>query len=92
MKYFFGLAACAALALAVPAPTETIEKKDNIQARAACASAVTLAPGSNPFASRTLHANSIYAAKVADAVAAMSDESLKTKAAAVGKVGTFLWM
>ncbi|PVH75040.1 glycoside hydrolase family 6 protein [Cadophora sp. DSE1049] len=92
MKYFFGLAACAALALAVPAPTETIEKKDNIQARAACASKVTLAPGSNPFTSRTLHANSIYAAKVADAVAAISDESLKTKAAAVGKVGTFLWI
>ncbi|KAG4434385.1 1,4-beta-D-glucan cellobiohydrolase cel6c [Cadophora sp. M221] len=92
MKYSLGLAACVAFALAAPAPTETIEKKDNIQARAACASKVTLAPGSNPFASRTLHANSAYASEVALAVAAMSDESLKTKAAAVGKVGTFLWI
>lgn len=92
MKYSLGLAACAAFALAAPAPTETIEKKDNIQARAACASKVTLAPGSNPFASRTLHANSAYASEVALAVAAISDESLKAKAAAVGKVGTFLWM
>ncbi len=90
MKYSLGLAACAAFALA--APTETVESRDGLQARAACASAVTLAPGSNPFSSRTLHANSAYASEVAAAVEAISDDSLKAKAAAVGKVGSFLWM
>ena len=91
MKYSLGLAACAA-ALALAAPTETVESRDGLQVRAACSSKVTLAPGSNPFSSRTLHANSAYASEIAAAVATITDDSLKTKAAAVAKVGTFLWM
>jgi len=92
MKYSLSLAALAAVAIA--APTETIENRDpsRINARAACAAAVTLAPGSNPFTGRTLHANSFYASEVATAVEAITDASLKTKAAAVGKVGSFLWL
>ncbi|CZT49391.1 probable cellulose 1,4-beta-cellobiosidase II precursor [Rhynchosporium secalis] len=91
MKYTFGLAAYAALALAAPNPTPTIEKKD-VSKRAVCASAVTIAPGSNPFASRTLHANSFYASEIAVAAGSMTDASLKTAAEKVAKIGTFLWI
>ncbi|KAH8600985.1 putative Exoglucanase 3 [Bisporella sp. PMI_857] len=92
MKYSLSLAALAAVAVA--APTETLDSREptRLNARAACASAVTLAPGSNPFSGRTLHANSFYASEVAKAVDAITDSSLKTKAAAVGKVGSFLWL
>jgi len=92
MKYSFGLAACAALAMAAPSPTVTIEKKDSIGKRAVCASAVTLAPGSNPFATRTLHANSFYASEVAAAAASLTDTSLKAAAEKVAKIGTFMWI
>ena len=84
MKYFLSLAALAAMAVA--APTEPL------QARAACASAVKLAAGSNPFSGRTLHANSAYASEISTAMASVTDTSIKTKASAVAKVGTFLWM
>jgi cellulose 1,4-beta-cellobiosidase len=94
MKYSLTLAAFAALAVA--APTETVEKREPElvarQSGSACAAAVTLAAGSNPFTGRTLHANSFYASEVTAAVAAISDSSLATKAAAVGKVGSFLWL
>jgi len=90
MKYSLSLAALAAVAIA--APTETSKNLNPIKARAACASAVTLKPGANPFTGRTLHANSFYASEVETAVAAISDSDLAAKAAAVGKVGSFLWL
>jgi cellulose 1,4-beta-cellobiosidase len=96
MKYFLGLAALAAVAVAAPAesPTETIKEREpsRLNARAACASAVTLTPGSNPFSGCTLHANSEYAKEVNAALANMTDTSLAAKASAVAKVGTFLWL
>lgn len=81
-------------AVAIAAPTETLDSREptRLNARAACASAVTLAPGSNPFTGRTLHANSFYASEITTAIASMTDEALKTKAAAVAKVGSFLWL
>lgn len=90
MKYALSLAACAAVAFA--APTETLKKREGIQARAACAAAVTLAPGSNPFKTRALHANSIYAAEIATAMEDVTDDDIKTKAAEVAEIGTFLWL
>lgn len=88
--YYFGLAALAALAIAAPSPT--VENRDNLQARAACASAVTVAPGSNIFASRTLHANSAYASEISAAMANVTDASIIAQASQVAQVGTFLWM
>lgn len=92
MKYSICLAAFAAVAIA--APTETLDSREptKINARAACGSAVTLTPGSNPFSGRTLHANSFYASEINTAMASMTDDSLKTKASAVAKVGSFLWL
>lgn len=92
MKYSLSIAAFAAFAVA--APTETLQDREptRLNARAACASAVTLTPGSNPFSGRTLHANSFYASEVAAAVTALTDSSLASSAAAVGKVGSFLWL
>jgi cellulose 1,4-beta-cellobiosidase len=87
MKYSFSLAAFAAFVAANPTPT--LEKKDSV---AACSSAVTIAPGSNPFTSRTLHANSAYASEIAAAMASVTDTSITSQASAVAKVGTFLWM
>ena len=87
MKYSFSLAAFAALAVANPTPT--LEKKAAVDA---CASAVTIAPGSNPFTSRTLHANSAYASEIAAAMASVTDASIQAQGSAVAKVGTFLWM
>jgi len=91
MKYSFALAAFAALAAASPTPTV-----DEVEERAAavsqCASAVTIAPGSNPFTGRTLHANSVYAAEISAAMANVTSASVKAQASQVAKVGTFLWM
>jgi cellulose 1,4-beta-cellobiosidase len=87
MKYSFSFAAFAAFVAANPTPT--LEKKD---AGAACASAVTIAAGSNPFSSRTLHANSAYASEISTAMASVTDASTQAQGAAVAKVGTFLWM
>lgn len=83
MKYLLSLFTFTAAAVAAPA---------ELVNRAACASAVTLTPSTNPFASRTLHANSAYASEVSAAIASITDATLKTKATAAGKVGTFLWM
>jgi cellulose 1,4-beta-cellobiosidase len=90
MMYSLGLAALAALAVA--APSSTVENRDNLQARAACASAVTVAPGSNIFALRTLHANSAYASEISAAMANVTDTSIIAQASQVAQVGTFLWM
>ena len=72
MKYSFRFAAFAAFVAANPTPT--LEKKD---AGAACASAITIAAGSNPFSSRTLHANSAYASEISAAMASVTDTSIQ---------------
>ncbi|TVY78202.1 1,4-beta-D-glucan cellobiohydrolase CEL6C [Lachnellula suecica] len=90
MRYSMGIAALAAVVVA--APTETVQDSHPIKARAACASAVTLTPGSNPFSSRTLHANSAYASEISTAMASVTDASITAAGAAVAKVGTFLWL
>lgn len=92
MKYSLSFAALAAFAAA--APTDTIENREpsRLKNRAACASAVTLSPGSNPFSGRTLHANSFYRSEVEAAVAAITDSSLAASAAKVADVGSFLWL
>lgn len=89
MRYSLGFAALAALAAA--APTET-EKNLAPRAVEACESAVTLAPGSNPFKGRNFFANDYYAGEIAAAIESMSDASLKAQAAQVAKVGSYLWM
>ncbi|KAG7092888.1 1,4-beta-D-glucan cellobiohydrolase cel6c [Marasmius oreades] len=58
--------------------------------RAACTSPVKLS--GNPFQGRTLHANSRYAGEVNNAVAQITDSTLKAKAQKVASVGTFLWL
>lgn len=90
----FLLSTAALLTSAFAAPTETLDSREptRLDARAACASAVTLTPGTNPFSGRTLHANSVYAAEVNSAIASMTDTSLEAKASSVAKVGTFLWL
>ena len=92
MKYSMSLAALAAVAVAAPAEKVDSREPSRIEARAACTTAVTLAAGSNPFSGRKLHANSFYASEIATAVEAISDASLKAKAAAVANVGSFLWL
>ncbi len=87
MKYALGLAACAALAIATP--TKTVEKREPNDA---CASAVTIAAGSNPFTGRTLHANSAYASEIATAMQSVTDTSIIAQASQVAQTGTFLWM
>lgn len=89
MKYTLGLAACASVAIA--SPTKTVERDAN-KANAACASAVSLAAGSNPFTGRTLHANSAYASEIATAMASVTDTTIQSQASAVAKTGSFLWM
>ncbi|KAF9264595.1 cellulase [Marasmius fiardii PR-910] len=61
-----------------------------LEARAPCTSPVTLS--GNPFQSRTLHANDHYGDYVRAAVDRISDSTLKTQAAKVADVGTFLWL
>lgn len=90
MKYSLGFAAFAALVAASPTPT--LMEKDVAAPVAACASAVTIAPGSNPFASRTLHANSAYRSEITAAMESVTDDAIKTQASAVANTGTFLWM
>ncbi|KIY65197.1 glycoside hydrolase family 6 protein [Cylindrobasidium torrendii FP15055 ss-10] len=64
----------------------------SVNKRAACSSAVTIAQSENPFSGRTLHANAKYREEVETAVAAITDSSLKAKAAKVADVGSFLWL
>lgn len=86
MKYSLTSAALAALA------TTAIAAPSPIQPRAACSSAVTLTPGTNPFKGQTFWANPFYADEVNKAAANMSDSSLASAAKKVGQVGTFMWM
>jgi cellulose 1,4-beta-cellobiosidase len=90
MRYSFGFAALAAIAIA--APTETEKKVEARKPAAACSTAVKIAAASNIFASRTLHANSFYAAEISAAMASVTDDSVKAQAAKVAQVGSFLWI
>jgi cellulose 1,4-beta-cellobiosidase len=85
MKYSFTYAALtAALAVtAVYAAPSTLRKR-------ACDAPVTLT--GNPFADRTLHANSFYRAEVEAAAEAISDPALKEAALRVADIGTFKWI
>ncbi|KAI1270614.1 1, 4-beta cellobiohydrolase [Xylariaceae sp. FL1019] len=62
------------------------------QSSSACTSAVTLDASTNVFASYTLHANTFYRNEVNAAVEAITDATLKTAAAKVADVGSFLWL
>ncbi|KAH8817597.1 glycoside hydrolase family 6 protein [Flagelloscypha sp. PMI_526] len=57
----------------------------------ACSSAVNLS-GTNPFATRTLYANSHYGDEVRAAAALITNATLKAQALKVADVGTFLWL
>ncbi|KAI1087358.1 glycoside hydrolase family 6 protein [Rostrohypoxylon terebratum] len=82
-------ASVAALAAgAIAAPSNKAPRKS----AAACSEAVTLDASTNVFKKYTLHANTFYRSEVAKAVEAISDASLKTSAAKVGDVGSFLWL
>lgn len=85
MRYSALLSIICGAALALAAPSTP--KK-----RAACTSAVNITQSENPFATRTLHANSRYAAEVKAAAANLTDTSLQSQALAVADVGSFLWL
>ncbi|XDG04317.1 hypothetical protein ABKA04_003932 [Annulohypoxylon sp. FPYF3050] len=80
------VAALAAGAMAAPS------NKAPRKSAAACAEAVTLDASTNVFEKYTLHANTFYRSEVAKAVEAITDSSMKTSAAKVGEVGSFLWL
>lgn len=80
------VAALAAGAMAAPS------NKAPRKSAAACAEAVTLDASTNVFEKYTLHANTFYRSEVAKAVEAITDASMKTSAAKVGEVGSFLWL
>ncbi|KAK9418642.1 putative Glucanase [Seiridium unicorne] len=91
MKVIAAVAALAAGAVAAPSgDVPTPVKK--VAARAACASAVTLDASTNVFKNYKLHANNYYRDEVNQAVDAITDSSLKTSAAKVADVGSFLWI
>ncbi|KAI1380722.1 glycoside hydrolase family 6 protein [Hypoxylon crocopeplum] len=76
---------------AVAAPSNTTPRGAS-KAAAACSSAVTLDASTNVFQKYTLHPNTFYRSEVAAAVEQMADASLKTAAAKVADVGSFLWL
>jgi hypothetical protein len=90
MKYSFSLAAFPARVAA--ASTPSVEEGDVDAAGTAYASAVTIAPASSLFSSRTLHANSSYASEISTTMANVTDTTVQERAAQVAKTGTFLWM
>ena len=84
MKAEIAAALLAASALAAPS------EKAPIKSRAACSSAVTLDPNTNVWTKYKLHPNTFYRKEVNAAVAAITDSSLKTAAAKVADVASFL--
>ncbi|KAI0853292.1 glycoside hydrolase family 6 protein [Daldinia vernicosa] len=85
-------ASVAALATgAIAAPSSTTPRSAN-KAAAACSSAVTLDASTNVFKNYKLHANTFYREEVNKAVEQMTDAALKTSAAKVADVGSFLWL
>ncbi|KAJ8123443.1 hypothetical protein ONZ43_g613 [Nemania bipapillata] len=73
---------------ALAAPSEKVQRTSS----AACSSAVTLDASTNVWTKYKLHANTFYRSEVNKAVEAMTDSSLKTQAAKVADVGSFLWL
>ncbi|KAF4635931.1 hypothetical protein G7Y89_g2166 [Cudoniella acicularis] len=90
MRYSFGFAALAAVAVA--APTETEKNVSPRANAAACSTAVKIAAGSNIFSSRTLHANSAYASEISTAMASVTDDTIKAQGSKVAATGSFLWI
>ncbi|KAI0554409.1 1, 4-beta cellobiohydrolase [Xylaria curta] len=82
------IAAVLLAAGALAAPSEKAPRK----AAAACSSAVTLDASTNVWTKYKLHPNSFYRKEVEAATAAITDSSLKTAAAKVADVGSFLWL
>ncbi|KAI0521973.1 1, 4-beta cellobiohydrolase [Xylaria bambusicola] len=82
------IAAILLAAGALAAPSEKTPRK----AAAACSSAVKLDASTNVWTKYKLHANTFYRKEVNAAVEAMTDSSLKSKAAKVADVGSFLWL
>ncbi|KAI0833119.1 glycoside hydrolase family 6 protein [Hypoxylon sp. FL0890] len=82
----------AALAVgAIAAPSNTTPRSAD-KAAAVKPAAVTLDPSTNPFKTYKLAANSFYRDEVNKAVEAITDATLKTQAAKVADVGSFLWL
>ncbi|KAI1345059.1 1, 4-beta cellobiohydrolase [Xylariaceae sp. FL0016] len=75
-------------AIAAPSVSQAEPRK----AAAACSSAVTLDASTNVWTKYKLHPNSFYRDEVGKAVEGMTDASLKTQAAKVADVGSFLWL
>lgn len=90
MKGIFAAVLASAAAGVLAAPSPVITPRANLEARAACATPVTLS--GNPFASRKIHANAFYSSEVVSAASAISDPALASAAAKVANVGTFMWM
>ncbi|KAI1762885.1 glycoside hydrolase family 6 protein [Hypoxylon sp. FL1150] len=82
------VAAFAVGAAAAPSST-TPRAASKVQA---CDAAVSLDASTNVFTKYKLHPNTFYRAEVEAAVAAITDASLKTAAAKVADVGSFLWL
>jgi cellulose 1,4-beta-cellobiosidase len=81
-----------AVALAGLASGVLAAPKEARQSSAACSSAVKLDAKTNIWQKYKLHANSFYRAEVEAAVEKISDSALKTAAAKVADVGSFLWL
>jgi cellulose 1,4-beta-cellobiosidase len=92
MKVTAAVAALAAGAVAAPSGDAPTPAKKVAARASACASAVTLDASTNVWKNYKLHANTYYRDEVNKAVDAITDASLKTSAAKVADVGTFLWM
>ncbi len=82
----------AALAAGAVAAPSNVSPRSSNKAAAACDSAVTLDASSNVFQKYKLHANTFYRSEVEKAVEGMTDAALKTQAAKVADVGSFLWL
>ncbi|KAJ2988518.1 hypothetical protein NUW58_g3933 [Xylaria curta] len=82
------IAAVILAAGALAAPSDKAPRK----AAAACSSAVKLDASTNVWKNYKLHANSFYRKEVQAALEQISDSSLKSKAAKVADVGSFLWL
>ncbi|KAI1462582.1 1, 4-beta cellobiohydrolase [Annulohypoxylon moriforme] len=72
---------------AIAAPSNAPRKS-----AAACSEAVTLDASTNVFKKYTLHANTFYRGEVEKAIEAITDASMKTSAAKIADVGSFLWL
>lgn len=92
MKVTAAVAALAAGAIAAPSGDAPTPVKKVASRASGCASAVTLDASTNVWKKYKLHANTYYRDEVNKAVDSITDSSLKTSAAKVADVGSFLWM